>query len=416
MDGAALLAATARDLRAGRVVSGASTITEQLVKLAAGRPGGRTLLAKAREAVAAWKLERRAGKSDILERYLNALSYGNRLVGPQAAARAYFNKDAAALTPGEAIYLAGLPQGPTRLNPWRHPAAAEFRFGRSVRRLAALGALTPDEARRLADAPPHPGRFLPARRAAHFVDLLGARQRRGELPNPSGGVLRTTLDPDLQRLAETLTRRHLDDLRQEGDESPQAAVVVVESATGAVRALVGSGGYDDPEMGQVNGAVRPRSAGSTLKPFLYLDAFDRRLLTAASILPDTAEAVRATFADYDPQNYQAGRHLGPVRVRLALGSSLNVPAVVALGRFVGARQAFYEFGRWGFHFPAGLDDYGAGFILGNAEIRLLDLAAAYAGLARGGLASRVRTAGARQRAAGARGLAGSVRDHHRHPL
>ena len=386
----ALLAALARDLYAGRVVSGASTITEQLVKLAAGRPGGRTLIGKAREAAAAWKLERHLGKNEILERYLNALSYGNRLIGPQAAARAYFNKDAAALTLAESIYLAGLPQAPSRLNPWRHPAAGEFRYGRSVRRLAALGFIPPDAARRLADDPPHPGRFLPGRRANHFVDLLASRQRHGTLPDAPGGVLRTTLDPDLQRLAETLARHHLEDLRREDDEEPQAAVVIVENATGAVRALVGSGDYDDPNRGQVNGAVRPRSAGSTLKPFLYLDAFDRRLLTAGSILPDTAEAVRATFADYDPQNYNAGRHLGPVRVRVALGSSLNVPAVVALGRFVGARQAFYEFGRWGFRFPAGLDEYGAGFILGNAEIRLLDLANAYAGLARGGLAGPVR--------------------------
>ena len=385
VDGLALLAAVARDARAGRVVSGASTITEQLVKLNAGRPRGRTWIGKAREAVAAWKLERRTGKTEILERYLNALSYGNRLVGPQAAARAYFNKDAAALTVSEAVYLAGLPQAPSRLNPWRHPAAAEFRFGRSVRRLAALGIVAPDDARRLADAPPHPGRFLPTRRAEHFVDLLAARRWEW-----TGGVLRTTLDPDLQRVAETLTRHHLEDLRREGDDDPQAAVVILENATGAVRALVGSGDYHDPDRGQVNGAFRPRSAGSTLKPFLYLTAIDRRLLTAASILPDTAEAVRATFADYDPQNYNAGRHLGPVRVRTALGSSLNVPAVVTLGRFVGARQAFYEFGRWGFRFPAGLDEYGAGFILGNAEIRLLDLAAAYAGLARGGLAGKAR--------------------------
>ena len=390
LDVLTLLAAAGHDLRVGHIVSGASTITEQLVKLAAGRPGGRTLAAKAREAAAAWKLERRLGKAEILERYLNALSYGNRLVGPQAAARAYFNKDAAALTLAEAVYLASLPQAPTRLNPWRHPAAAEFRFGRSVRRLAALGIIAPGEAQRLADAPPHPGRFLPARRAGHFVDLLAARQRAGHVPAAPGGLLRTTLDPDLQRVAETLTRHHLEDLRREGDEDPQAAVVIVENATGAVRALIGSGSYDDPQQGQVDGAVRPRSAGSTLKPFLYLNAFDRRLLTAASILPDTAEAVRATFADYDPQNYHAGRHLGPVRVRVALGSSLNVPAVVALGRFVGARQAFYEFGRWGFRFRAGLDEYGAGFILGNADIRLLDLAGAYAGLARGGLAGPAR--------------------------
>ena len=390
VDVRALCAALARDLRAGRIVSGGSTITEQLVKLAAGRPGGRTLLAKAREAVVAWKLERRLTKPEILERYLNALSYGNRLVGPQAAARAYFNKDAADLTLAESLYLAGLPQAPSRLNPWHHLAAGEFCFGRNLRRLTSAGVVSPDTARRLADAPPRPGHFLPVRRASHFVDLLAARQKRGTLPDAPGGILRTTLDPDLQRLAETLTRHHLEDLRREGDEDPQAAVVIVENATGAVRALVGSGDYEDPDRGQVNGTIRPRSAGSTLKPFLYLNAFDRRLLTAASILPDTAEAVRATFADYDPQNYHAGRHLGPVRVRTALGSSLNVPAVVALGRCVGARQAFYEFGRWGFRFPAGLDEYGAGFILGNAEIRLLDLASAYAGLARGGLAGPAR--------------------------
>ena len=386
----ALVAAGWRDLRAGRVVSGASTITEQVVKLATGRPDGRTLMTKAREAAAAWKLEGHLGKAEILERYLNELSYGNRLVGPQAAARAYFDKDASTLTLAEAIYLAGLPQAPTRLNPWRHPAAAEFRYGRSVRRLASLGVLSPPDAARLADHPPHPGHFLPVRRAGHFVDLLLSRQRQNPPPFAEGGVLRTTLDPELQQVAETLVRHHLEDLRGEGDENPQAAVVIIENATGAVRALVGSEDYKNPHQGQVNGAARSRSAGSTLKPFLYLNAFDRRLLTAASILPDTAEAVRATFADYDPQNYQAGRHLGPVRVRVALGSSLNVPAVVALGRYVGARQAFYEFGRWGFRFPAGLDEYGAGFILGNAEIQLLDLTAAYAGLARGGLAGRAR--------------------------
>lgn len=393
LDLRALLAATARNLLAGRVVSGASTVTQQFVKLRAGRPGGRTFGTKLREAVAADKLEHRLDKNTILNRYLNALSYGNRLVGPEAAARAYFGKPAHDLSLAESIYLAGLPQAPTRFNPWRHPAAAEFRYGRNVRRLATLGLLTTTQAQTLADHPPHAGHFLPVRRAGHFTDLVTSRLRstNGSAPDRSSDdPLLTTLDPDLQRVAETLTRRHLEELRRSGDADPQAAVVIVENSSGAVRALVGSGDYRDPRQGQVNGAARPRSAGSTLKPFLYLDAIDGRLLTASSLLPDTAEAARLTFADYDPQNYHADRHLGPVRVRVALGSSLNVPAIVALGRYVGARQAFYEFGRWGFRFREGLDDYGAGFILGNAEIRLLDLAGAYAGLARGGLAGRAR--------------------------
>ena len=402
LDGRALVAAAGRNVLAGRIVSGASTLTQQFVKLRAGRPDGRRLLTKLRESVAAAKLERQVDKPTLLTRYLNALSYGNRLVGPEAAARAYFGKAARDLSLAESVYLAGLPQAPTRFNPWRHPAAAEFRYGRNVRRLAALGLLNAAESQRLADHPPHPGHFLPVRRAGHFTDLVTSRLRGATdptanrsptphpAPEPGNDTLLTTLDPDLQRVAENLTRRHLEELRRSADADPQAAVVIVENSSGAVRALVGSGNYKDPHQGQVNGAVRPRSAGSTLKPFLYLYAVDHRLLTAASLLPDTAEAARLTFADYDPQNYHADRHLGPVRVRVALGSSLNIPAIVTLGRYVGARQAFYEFGRWGFRFREGLDDYGAGFILGNAEIRLLDLAGAYAGLARGGLAGPAR--------------------------
>lgn len=422
IDPRALLAAAGRDLRAGRIVSGASTITQQLVKLAAGRPGGRSLLVKGREAAAAWKLERRWTKEQILARYLNVSSYGNRLLGPEAAARAYFGKPARALSLVESIYLAGLPQAPSRLNPWRHPAAAEYRYQRSLRRLQRLGVLDGEQVRALADAPPRPGRFLPPRRAGHFVDLIVGRMRsaaRGaesatgqgarvtmrneetqhpaintqrpasfSQPRTPHATLRTTLDPELQRVAETLLRRHLTGLN--AADVTQGAVVIVENSSGAVRALVGSADYGDPRQGQVNGAARARSAGSTLKPFVYLTALDRRLLTAASILPDTAEAIRATYADYDPQNYFAGRHLGPVRVRQALGSSLNVPAVVALGRFVGARQAFYEAQRWGFRFAQPFDDLGAGFVLGNADIRLLDLAGAYAGLARGGVSQRPR--------------------------
>jgi penicillin-binding protein 1C len=122
---------------------------------------------------------------------------------------------------------------------------------------------------------------------------------------------------------------------------------------------------------------------STLKPFVYLAAIDRHVLTAASLLPDTAEAIHDEYADYDPQNYNH-RYLGPVRLREALGCSLNVPAVFALSQ-LGARGAFFELQKWGFKFPRSLSDYGAGFVLGNAEIRLVDLAGAYAGLARNGI-------------------------------
>src|SRR5262249_59885872 len=142
------------------------------------------------------------------------------------------------------------------------------------------------------------------------------------------GTIRTTLDLDLQATVERLARSHLVALNRH--DVSQAAVVIVENATGAIRAMVGSGNY---AVSQINGATQPRSCGSTLKPFVYLDTIDKRLFTAASLLPDTADAIRGEYADYDPQNYNH-HYLGPVRLREALGCSLNVPAVFALSRLV----------------------------------------------------------------------------------
>ena len=376
IDWRATVAACARNLRSRHIVSGASTITQQLVKLASGGRGQRSWHRKLYEAIVAWKLERRWSKERILTEYLNRSSYGNRRIGPEAATRAYFDKPARDLTLSEAIFLAGLPQAPTRLNPWRHPDNATRKYARSLVRLVELGVISRDQQLLLA-RPPHAVHVDPPRRAPHFVDAVLARSP--ELR----GTVRTTLDLDLQCTVERFARSHLSALNRH--DITQAAVVVIENATGAVRAMLGSENY---AVSQINGATQPRSCGSTLKPFVYLDAIDKRLLTAASLLPDTPDAIRNEYADYDPQNYNH-RYLGPVRLREALGCSLNVPAVFTLSR-LGARREFYRLQRWGFDFPQGLADYGAGFVLGNAETRLVDLAAAYAGLARGGTAMRAK--------------------------
>jgi len=375
IDWRAIAAACTRNVRSHHLVSGASTITQQLVKLATGRQQ-RSWAGKLYEAIIAWKLEHRWSKDRILAEYLNRSSYGNRRIGPEAAARAYFGKPARDLTLSEAVFLAGLPQAPTRFNPWRHPEQANRKYSRSLARLVELGVITRDQQSLLA-RPPKIAHTDPLRLAAHFVDAVVAR-------NPGlRGTVRTTLDLDLQATTERLVRSHLSALNRH--DIRQAAVVVLENATGAIRAMVGSENY---AASQINGATEPRSCGSTLKPFVYLDAIDKRLLTAASLLPDTPDAIRVEYADYDPQNYNH-HYLGPVRLREALGCSLNVPAVFALSR-LGARPAFYQLQKWGFDFPQGLADYGAGFVLGNAETRLVDLAAAYAGLARGGTAMRAK--------------------------
>jgi penicillin-binding protein 1C len=375
IDWHAIAAACTRNLRSGHLLSGASTITQQLVKLATGREQ-RSWNKKLYEAIIAWKLEHRWSKERILAEYLNRSSYGNRRIGPEAAARAYFEKPARDLTLSQAIFLSGLPQAPTRFNPWRHPEQANRKYGRSLARLVELGVITPDQQSLLA-SPPKIAHIEPLRLAPHFVDAVIVR-------NPGlRGTLTTTLDLDLQTTIERLVHSHLSALNRH--DIRQAAVVVVDNATGAIRAMVGSENY---AVSQINGATLPRSCGSTLKPFVYLDAIDKRQLTAASLLPDTPDAIRDEYADYDPQNYNH-HYLGPVRLREALGCSLNVPAVFALSQ-LGARPAFYLLQKWGFDFPQGLADYGAGFVLGNAETRLVDLAAAYAGLARGGTAMRVK--------------------------
>ncbi len=363
----ATAAAMWRNAKAGRILSGGSTITQQLVKLASRR-SERSWKSKIYENFAALKLERDWSKDRILEEYLNRSHYGNRRVGPDAAARAYFGRVPEQLTLRQAIFLAGIPQAPTRFNPWTHADAARAKYRRSLARLLELGFLSAAEAKRLREPPALRAPEPPPRHAPHFVETL-----RREYPRLPGGEVVTTLDLDLQRMAEARLRLHLSRLRDRGVRD--GAVVIVDTRDGAVRAMVGSTDFFEPRRGQINGATLYRSAGSTLKPFLYTRAIQDRLMTAATLLPDTPDAVRAEYIDYDPRNYDKC-FWGPVRAREALANSLNVPAVVVLSK-VGARSMFSSFEECGLHFARPFSEYGAGLILGNAEVRLLDLTASY---------------------------------------
>lgn len=369
----ASLGAFLRNFRNGRVISGASTISQQLIKLTSQR-SVRSLRAKFYEARAALKLEQIWEKPRILESYLNRLDYGNRRIGPEAAAHAYFGKPAKDLSLAEAIFLAGLPQSPSRLNPWKNPGPALERYRRNVRRIEAQGMLPKGvTAEALLKTPIAIGRYDPPDKAPHFAEMMRPRTFRGD------AVIRTSLDLEWQRAAERALREHL--AATLSGRIHNAAVVILDNRTGEVRALACAGPASEEA---INAAIEPRSCGSTLKPFLYLAAIASGQFTAASLLPDVPDAIATTYRDYDPQNYSA-KYLGPVRLREALGNSLNVPAVVVLSK-MGARESFARMRDWGLHFPQPFDAYGAGFILGNAPVRLLDLAGAYAALARGGVA------------------------------
>lgn len=374
VDWRATLRAAWQLVRNGRIVSGGSSITQQLVKLAAPRP--RTFRTKLIEAAQALRLEREWDKPRILAAYLNRLDYGNLRAGSDAAARHYFDKAPADLSAAEAAFLAGLPQAPSRLNPRARFAGAKRRQEWILGRMHALGWLTSEDyTRALAE----PVQLAPPRRefaAPHFVDLLLER----EPPDTSRPQrVTTTLDLELNRFVEQTLRSQLARLREQ--QVGNGAAVVLDNRTGAVLALVGSEDYFAPAAGQVNGAWAPRSAGSTLKPFTYALAFERGA-TPASIVADVPCEFSTATGVFAPVNYDRHCH-GPVRHRLALANSLNIPAVRVLDELGGAAVLHARLRACGLTTltqPA--EHYGLGLTLGNAEVRLLELANAYACLAR----------------------------------
>jgi penicillin-binding protein 1C len=377
VDGVAVVRAVGSAARHGRLVSGASTVTMQLVRLAEPHP--RTLAGKVGEMLDALRLERALPKPAILEQYLNRAYYGNGAFGVEAAARRYFCKPAAALSTGEATLLAVLPRAPRGYDPLRHLPVALARRAQVLERMEAGGWLTLEERRRAEAEPlafaPACAPDQPARLAPHFTDWVLAQlpdERRAR-----GGVVTTTLDLPLQRRLEIAVRDHL---TERGEIAWQAGVVVVDPATGAVRAMVGSAGYDGPG-GQVNITTTARHPGSALKPFVYAAA-----IQAGDTPATLAVDARGAVAGYQP--HKRMHEHGVARYREALAGSYNLAAVDVIGR-VGVPVLLEDLRRAGLG-PLGgtAQDYGFDLALGSARVRLVDLAAAYGFLVQGGRVAR----------------------------
>jgi penicillin-binding protein 1C len=366
-------------------VSGASTITQQTIKLY-GPPRRRDLRTKITEALTARHLEMTNDKETILTAYLNHLPYGNQFTGARAAARGYFGKPLGDLSLAESALLAGLPNKPTKLNPWRNPEGARQRQRWILGRMREEGYI--DEARLAAALIEEPNLIAGHERsfhAPHFTELLLEREGLAiESAKAAGTVVRTTLDLRLQHAVENLVSAELARLaHQAGEENDlQAAVVVIENASGEILALSGSRSFFASAAGQVNGAWRPRSAGSTLKPFTYALALQRGTM-AATILADTPIEYITPTGTYQPVNFSR-RFMGPVSVRHALANSLNVPAVKLLDE-IGGPARLHDCLVNDLQFTSLSPDatqYGLGLTLGNAEVRLLELTNGYATLAR----------------------------------
>jgi penicillin-binding protein 1C len=360
----------------GRVVSGGSTITQQLIKLAEPRP--RTLRTKLLEAAQAMRLEQVWSKQRILTEYLNRLDYGNFNRGPAAAAQFYFAKPLHDLSPAECALLAAIPQAPSRLNPVTHFERARKRQQWILGQMGAHGWLTQAELHRNSSEPLKLAKPRRVFEAPHFVDLLLVAETN--LTTRGASVrLRTSLNLELNRIAENTLRGHLAGLQSQ--HVSNGAVVILDNQTGEVLGLVGSEDYFSPVAGQVNGAWAPRSPGSALKPFTYLLALERGA-TPASIVADVPTEFATATGLFAPVNYN--RHCyGPMRYRLALANSLNISAVKVLASLGGPEPLERLLQRCGLStLNRSPEEYGLGLTIGNAEVRLLELANAYACLAR----------------------------------
>ena len=353
---------------------GASTLTMQLAGLldedAASRAGGRSFAAKLTQAGGAWQLERRWRKDQILEAYLNLVPFRGELVGIGALSATLFAKHPSGLDAQEASIATALLRAPNA------PGATVAARACGILKAQQLGCEGLDGLAALALSRKTAARLDPdAQIAPHVAQRLLASDARARVPS--------TLDARLQRTARDALRQQLAELS--GRQVEDGAVLVLDNASGEVLAWVGSSGAEWSRAPQVDGVLARRQAGSTLKPFLYELAIEQRWLTAASLLDDSPLGLDTMGGLYIPENYDHG-FKGPVSVRTALASSLNVPAVRTLVAV--SPEAFHQrLQALGLELRASGGTYGYSLALGSAEVTLAALTNAYRALANGGRAS-----------------------------
>lgn len=368
------------NLASGGVRSGASTLTMQTARLLRGMNRGWS--GKVGQALWAIRLENHLSKAEILEIYLNHVPMGQGAVGVAAASELYFGTSPTRVSLGQAAMLAGIVRRPSTTNPVTAREHAVEGRAEVLHRMTALGLSDPAAAARASVEPVGVEPFRYAFHAPHFTTRLLAD--RG-LAGRRGGV-RTTLDLDLQQAVEAEVRHAVLNLKDAGAE--HAAAVVLDNRSGDVLAWVGSPDFFADSVGQVDMVTSLRQPGSTLKPFLYGLALDRGY-TAATVLPDVPRTYVTPTGPYSPRNYDRDFR-GPVRIREALASSYNVPAV-EITEQIGAASMLGVLRAAGFmSLNQDAEYYGLGLALGNGEVTLVELANAYRGLANGGVHGPVR--------------------------
>jgi len=372
VDPLAMLRATFQLASARHIVSGGSTLTMQVARLLEPRPRG--IVTKLFQMMRAVQLEERYTKDEILSLYLTLAPFGGNLEGVRAATLSYFGKEPRGIDLAQAALLVALPQSPVRQRPDRHAIAALKGRDKVLKRMVEEGVITAsDAAIAMKEGVPFARQKMPLM-APHLGDHLVHRLKRGRIV--------TTLDPAFQGALERLAAQEVAYF----DDGATLAVVVVENRTRNVLGYVGGTNYWGAS-GQVDLANRPRSPGSSLKPFIYGLAFDDLILHPMSMMEDAP----TNFGEYAPRDFE-GSFQGEIPARDALRMSLNVPAVMVLDR-VGPLAFTLALQNAGAHlaFPAhSADSPSLPVALGGLGISLADVTMLYAGIAEGGEARALR--------------------------
>lgn len=369
----------------GKRAQGGSTLTQQFVKNAI-LTDERKVSRKIKEWILSYRLEQKYEKDQILEFYFNEIPYGGAVYGVEVAARYYFDKPVEDLTLAEAAILAALPQAPTLYSPYGNNKDLLIARQHTILNLMVEQGYISE-----ADAEAAKGQELVFKKRAeqikapHFVmyvrELL--EQKYGtSMVEQSGWQIRTSLDWEAQQAAQET----IDEIAPQNLENYQAgnaALVSLDVNSGEILSMIGSKDYfDDTIDGQVNVAVADRQPGSSMKPFVYLKAFEKGY-RPETILFDVVTNFSATGKDYTPHNYDLVEH-GPVSIRKALAGSLNIPAVKAL-YLAGVYDVIDLANKFGYSTLTDPDRYGLSLVLGGAEVKLLDHVNAYATLGRDGV-------------------------------
>ena len=360
--------AIVQNIKAGKIVSGGSTISMQVIRL--HRKGkSRSVWEKFIEAILATRLEFRYSKKEILALYASHAPYGGNTVGLETAAWRYFGRKAGQLSWAETALLAVLPNQPSLLFPGKNEALLKAKRDRLLDILFLRGHID-EVGLDLAKNEPLPQKPLPLPNSAPH--LLSKAIKDGL----SGQVITSTIDPVTQLAAGEVMKRHQVVLK--ANEVHNAAAIIVEIETGAVKAYLGNVFDQSGEHGhQVDVIQSPRSTGSLLKPFLYALMLDEGLMLPNTLLPD----VPIFFEGFSPENYSR-TYDGAVHAKTALSRSLNIPAVHMLMQY-GYPKFHHKLNKMGMSTltkPPG--HYGLSMILGGAEGTLWDMTAMYAGMAR----------------------------------